>query len=356
MKNFIMINLMHNMLSHCSRRTIVITGGAGYIGSIVAHYLTQAGYAVVIIDIMHIPQALCHNINIFYFQGDYADVELWQKITTQFSCDFLIHLAAFIEVGESVLKPAAYYENNVAKFIRMLEIVRQAGITGIIAASSSAVYGNPCAVPIPEHHQRAALSPYGRTKMMLEDVLIDYHYAYGIKVAMLRFANVAGSLPEYGLGECHNPETHLIPRIISAIQQRQNFVLHGNDYPTPDGTCLRDFVHVYDVARLHGMLLDMFYIGNNEKPIVLNVGSGAGSSVRKVIATVESVMCNKVLIEEKQRRAGDTPTIILDISEAYQLVGWQPIASDLTNIVASACQFHAMVHKELFVQRDLSLL
>jgi UDP-glucose 4-epimerase len=337
-----MKGLKMNMRPGKALRIVLITGGSGYIGSIVAHELIHLGYRIVVLDKRPLPFALQNNNNISFFQGDYADPDVWQKIMANWSCEVLIHLAACIEVGESFTDPARYYDNNVVKFIRMLDLMRQAHIPSIIAASSSAVYGDPRTIPMSEQHQRMPLSPYGRTKMMLEDILYDYHNAYEINIVILRFANVAGGLSGCLLGECHDPETHLIPRLISSVYSEQKFLLHGNDYPTADGTCVRDFVHVHDVARLHSMLLDMLYEQQITKPVVLNVGSGKGNSVRSVIAAVEATMQKMIILEEKPRRPGDAPSIVLDISAAYRLVRWQPLASDLTPIIVSACQFHAL--------------
>lgn len=324
-------------------RTILITGGAGYIGSVTAHALISLGYFVVIIDTQFLPKSLADCPAIKFFHGDYADPLLWRAMTSTYTFDAVIHFAAFIEVGESVVLPAAYYENNVLKLISMLSLVKQANIRTVIAASSSAVYGNPLNYPMTEQHQRMPLSPYGRTKVMLEDILLDYHAAYGLNVALLRFANVAGALPDEQLGECHDPETHLIPRVMSALATGTTFFLQGNDYDTPDGTCLRDFVHVHDVARLHAMLLDLFYTQATPKAVVLNVGSGCATSVREIVAMVSSVMNKKVVLEERPRRPGDTSVIVLDISEAYKIVGWQPFMSDVRTIVESAVAFFKAV-------------
>lgn len=334
-----MDTLIGNRIDSLSR-TIVITGGAGYIGSVIAHHLVDMGYVVVVIDKKPLPIALRSCGSLFFFQGDCADPIVWDSIASQFTCDIVIHLAAFIEVGESVLRPAEYYDNNVAKLIAMMNCIRHSGIRGIIAASSSAVYGNPHELPTPEHHQRTPLSPYGRTKVMLEDILVDYHHAYGFNVALLRFANVSGGLPAYGLGECHEPEAHLIPRLINAVHQGQSFLLYGTDHATPDGTCMRDFVHVYDVARLHGLLLSLFCEREHLSPVVLNVGSGVGTSVQQMISHVSATMDKHIVVEEMPRRVGDAPYIVLDIRAAHELVGWQPIASDIKNIVTSAYHFH----------------
>jgi UDP-glucose 4-epimerase len=297
-------------------------------------------YYIVIIDAQPLPVVLTRYDRIVFYQGDCGNHTLWQKITETYRCEAVIHLAAFIEVAESVRDPSRYYHNNIRTFITMLDAVLVARIPLVIAASSSSVYGDPRVIPIPENHERRPLSPYARTKVMLEDILVDYHAAYGLKVGILRFANVAGALPEVGLGECHDPESHLIPRIFQALHTNTEFYIQGTDYPTQDGTCLRDFVHVYDVAHMHRLLLQYLMAHHNTDPIILNVGSGKGVSVREVLQSVQAVTRLSVQSKEIPRRPGDTPAIILDTREAMQLLNWKPERSDLAAIVHDAYTFY----------------
>jgi len=317
---------------------VIVTGGSGYIGSVTARELVNLGYHVVIIDKKPLPHALTNCTHIQFVQGDYSDEVIWNHICDYFHVRAVIHLAALIEVGESVADPAAYYDNNVLKFIRMLSYVRKANISTIIAASSSAVYGNPCAVPIDELHMRNPLSPYGRTKVILEDILCDYHAAYGLSVAIMRFANVAGAVLEYGLGEHHDPETHLIPRVIVELRAGNPLYIYGNDYDTPDGTCLRDFVHVHDVARLQALLVDKASQRWTE-PLVLNVGSGTAISVKEVIDVASEIVQKKAVLRASSRRPGDAQEIVLTIDKACQVLGWKPLISDIRTIIQSVYDY-----------------
>lgn len=318
---------------------IVVTGGAGYVGSVVVHELCALSYQVIVLDTKPLPQALQKNRAVVWCQGNYGDAAVWKRIREKYPCDAVIHLAASIEVAESVVDPLGYYHNNVGNVISMLQALRDMPLRCLIAASSSAVYGNPLTVPIAESHPRNPLSPYGRTKVMLEDILTDFQAAYGVKVGLLRFANVAGALPEARLGECHEPETHLIPRALRALHESTEFLVRGTDYATPDGTCLRDFVHVHDVARLHASLLGFLCTHDVAQPLIFNVGSGRASSVSQVLATVEQVTHRTLRRTEMPRRPGDASAIVLDIAAARNVLSWQPERSDLATIIRDAYAF-----------------
>lgn len=323
---------------------VVVTGGAGYIGSVVAHVLVTAGYQVSIVD--HAPQEQLPAVlrdKVTYLSCDIAHVVVAQFFL-QNKIHAVIHLAASIEVGESVVNPERYYDNNLCKTMQLLRFMRDANVPVIIAASSSAVYGSPhCdahGVPLPfrEDDLCHPCSPYGRTKLAMEWVLRDYETAYGIQYGILRFCNVAGAVPEIGLGERHVPETHLIPCIMHAIAQGRTPLLFGADHPTPDGSCIRDYVHVLDVAQAHLLLLEYLLAGGAST--TCTIGSGHGSSVLEVIAAINTVMGTSCLPVTHPRRTGDPARIVADITRAQSLLGWQPQHSSLDEIVKSAAHFY----------------
>lgn len=323
---------------------IIVTGGAGYIGSVVAHALVTAGYKVSIVD--HAPQEKLPAVlreAVTYLSCDIAD-PLVADFFLQNKVHAVIHLAASIEVGESVVEPERYYDNNLCKTMQLLRYMRIAHVPLIIAASSSAVYGplnsdsQGAPLPFREDDPCNPCSPYGRTKLVMEWVLRDYETAYGIRHGILRFCNVAGAVPKIGLGERHEPETHLIPCIMHAIAQGRTPCLFGADHPTPDGSCIRDFVHVLDVAQAHLLLLEYLLAGGASATCTL--GSGVGSSVLEVIAALNTVMGTAYSPVIQPRRPGDPARIVADITRAHDLFGWQPQHSTLDEIVKSAAHFY----------------
>jgi UDP-glucose 4-epimerase len=327
---------------------IVITGGAGYIGSVVAHTLLSAGYRVTIIDhapISHLPTVLRERAT--YLCCNFAD-SLVADYFTAHRIDALVHLAASIEVGASVTNPAHYYQNNVVKTIQLLDMARDTHIPVVIAASSSAVYGTQSAegeTDIPRLREESACdpcSPYGRTKLMMEWILKDYETAYGMRYGLLRFCNVAGAVPGLGLGERHRPETHLIPCLIDALMHGQLGRVYGTDHPTPDGSCVRDFVHVADVAGIHAHLLDYLLAGGNS--LTCTVGSGEGSSVFEVLRAVQKALGQPESTPQLHaRRPGDPAYLVADITLARTTLNWQPQQSALDYIVNSAVQFYTNI-------------
>lgn len=311
--------------------TILITGGAGYVGSHVSCLLAQNGYSVIVLDSfkhkqqVDLPWATIINM-------DFSDQALLATIFKRYNISAVIHCAASIEVGISVKKPLQFYENNVAKTIMLLDSMVQHNVLNFIFSSSCAVYGEPQFLPIPEDHPKNPTNPYGRSKLIIEDVLYDAQRAYGLNYAALRYFNVAGAWPEFGLYEQHDPETHLIPLLIRAAQYRNNFVVYGNNYPTYDGTAVRDYIHVRDVAQAHLQALT-FILKNNFG--VFNIGSGLGTSVQEMIQAIKLFSGLIVNAQFKERRAGDVAALIADISYARQLLQWVPQYSALSTILSS---------------------
>lgn len=321
-----------------NRGSILVTGGAGYVGTAVIHTLHTAGYAAVAID--HARENVCLPDTIPYFCMNYGDAPALSSLCKDFMITAVIHLAASIEVGASVADPALYYSNNCAQLIRFLDTVRQAGIPSIIAASSSAVYGIPQSDRMDETHQTVPLSPYGRSKLFLEWILQDYAYAYGIRAVALRYANIAGALPAHTIGERHNPETHLIPRALAALDKQEPLTVYGTDYPTPDGSCLRDFVHIADVA--HANLCALNYLERSQQPHLLtcNIGSGQATSVHTLIQAINQCHSRSVPVIYGARRCGDPASIVLTIDRAEAKIGWIPQQSSIMTIVRDASAFY----------------
>ena len=284
---------------------ILVVGGAGYIGSHMVKLLGQRGCAVTTLDDLssgHRDAVLTGD----FVQGDMADTELLRSLFVRRKYDAVMHFASFIEVGESVREPAKYYRNNVANTLTLLAAMREAGIDRFIFSSTAAIFGSPQYVPIDERHPRAPISPYGRTKNMVEDVLSDYERAYGLRSACLRYFNAAGADPEAKLGERHDPESHLIPLALQAASgRRAGLSVYGTDYDTPDGTCIRDYVHVSDLCEAHWLALESLRDGASSQ--AYNLGNGNGFSVLEVIETAKKVTGVDFAVKHEARRAGDPP-------------------------------------------------
>lgn len=323
------------------RPAILVTGGAGYIGSTIALLLAQKGYFVVVID--HKNPATCFLSltltadQFVYIQADIAQRAIIQTVCETYAIVACIHCAAFIEVGESVKQPQAYYHNNVVKSIQLIDALRAAHVTNIIFSSSCAVYGKPQYLPLDEQHPKAPMSPYGCTKLFVESILQDYAQAYGIHYGILRYFNAAGALPNYWLGERHTPESHLIPLALHAAYTQQPFTVFGSDYPTPDGTCVRDYIHVADLAYAHIKTLE--YLLQKQESIICNLGTGTGYSVLQVLQTIETVTGSTIQKVFIPRRPGDPDTLVATAHHATNMLGWKP-QLNLTEMIASAHQFY----------------
>lgn len=316
---------------------VLVTGGAGYVGAPTVRRLTQAGHQVWVLDNL----SMGHRSTVPEERLIVADLnqpERLEQVLIELRIEAVVHFAALAYVGESVRTPAQYYQNNVINTLTLLERMRRCGVFRLVFSSSCAVYGIPGRIPIPEDAPRHPVSPYGNTKLACELALADYASAYGFAVAALRYFNAAGATADGKLGEDHRPETHLIPKAIFAALGRIPFVeVHGTDYPTPDGTCIRDYVHIEDLAEAHRLALDHLVPGQF---LTLNVGIGRGSSVRDVIRAVEVVSGRVVPVREGPRRPGDPAELVADASQIQRQLGWQPRFPELLSIVETAWRWH----------------
>lgn len=317
-----------------SQQTILITGGAGYIGSHTAKEMTKQGYSVVVLDSLEKghEQALA---NCDFEKCDLRDLEAVKSVFAKRKVDGVIHFAAYASVPDSVIDPAKYYENNIIGGLNLLKAMREADVTRIVFSSSAAVYGEPKSSPILENSDKQPTNPYGWTKLQFEQILADYDRAYGIKSVCLRYFCAAGADPEGKLGEAHEPETHVIPMaILTALGRRPEFKIFGTDYPTPDGTGVRDFIHVTDLATAHIASLD--YLRNGGESNQFNCGNEKGFSVREIVDTVMEVTGNKFSVKEEPRRPGDPAILVADTKKAQSRLGFKPQFSDIDTIVRTS--------------------
>ena len=332
---------------------ILITGGAGYIGSHIGYLAAQKGYEVIVLDAFR-HQQMFNPMWARIIKGDYADRELLRSIFVNHKIQAVIHCAAFIEVKESVINPIAYYENNVSKTITLLEEMIAAQVKKIIFSSSCAVYGQPQFLPLTESHPINPMSPYGKTKAMVESILADAANAAGVEYVSLRYFNAAGALPEEFLGEQHQPESHLIPLLLRAALIKAPFSVFGTEYPTKDGTAIRDFVHVLDIAQAH--LLALEHLQNGYPSDVFNLGTGNGFSIKEMIHAAQEVCASEIKIQYAQPRAGDPHTLVADPSKAKTILRWQPIYSDLPFILRSALAFIRQQEVRINQNNDAALV
>ncbi|WP_066426474.1 UDP-glucose 4-epimerase GalE [Anabaena sp. 4-3] len=326
--------------------SILVTGGAGYIGSHTVLALKQAGYDVVILDnLVYGHRDLVEKVlQVELIEGDTSDRPLLDNLFTTRNFAAVMHFSAYAYVGESVSDPAKYYRNNVVGTLVLLEAMLAASIKNFVFSSTCATYGVPNVVPIPENHPQNPINPYGATKLMVERILSDFDGAYGLKSVRFRYFNAAGAHPDGLLGEDHNPETHLIPLVLlTALGKRKSISIFGTDYPTPDGTCIRDYIHVSDLADAHVLGLEYLLKGGDSE--VFNLGNGQGFSVREVIAAAEQVTGLTIPTQECDRRPGDPPSLIGSGEKARKILGWQPQYPNIQDIVAHAWQWHLNRHK-----------
>ncbi|MFN6539689.1 MAG: UDP-glucose 4-epimerase GalE [Nostoc sp. EkiNYC01] len=330
------------------KSTILVTGGAGYIGSHTVLALKQAGYNVVILDnLVYGHRDLVEKVlEVELIVGDTGDRPLLDRLFQTHDIEAVMHFSAYAYVGESVTDPAKYYRNNVLGTLTLLEAMLAASVKKFVFSSTCATYGVPEFVPIPETHPQNPINPYGASKLMVERILADFDVAYGFKSVRFRYFNAAGANPDGLLGEDHNPETHLIPLVLlTALGKRESISIFGTDYPTPDGTCIRDYIHVNDLADAHILGLEYLLKGGDSE--VFNLGNGSGFSVREVIAAVEAVTGVPIPVEERDRRPGDPPNLIGASEKARTTLGWQPQYTSIKDIVAHAWQWHQQRHHSI---------
>lgn len=315
---------------------ILVTGGTGYIGSVTVERLLAKGEQVVVLDDLARGHRAALSPDVPFYQGKTGDRDLIARIVREHTLESCIHFAALIEVGESVLEPAKYFENNVGQGTLLMGALVQAGVRRVVFSSTAAVYGDPEQIPITEDSRKWPKNPYGWSKFFIEQLLNAYDAAYGLKFVALRYFNAAGATER--CGEDHRPESHLIPNVLAAAQGRQQAIrVFGNNYPTPDGTPIRDYIHVVDLADAHIRALEHLRSGGSSD--FLNLGTGSGYSVLQVIDCVREVTGRDIPVRIEPPRAGDPARLIADPSRAKSVLGWQPAASDLRSIIGSAWQW-----------------
>jgi UDP-glucose 4-epimerase len=325
--------------------TILVTGGAGYIGSHAVLALQQSGYRVVVLDnLVYGHRELVEQVlQAELIVGDTNDRPLLDRIFATYDIAAVMHFAAYAYVGESVSDPAKYYRNNVIGTLTLLEAMITANVKKFVFSSTCATYGIPKTVPIPEAHPQDPINPYGATKLMVERILADFDVAHQFKSVCFRYFNAAGADPDGRLGEDHNPETHLIPLVLlTAMGKRDSISVFGTDYPTPDGTCIRDYIHVADLATAHVLGLDYLLKGGNSE--AFNLGNGNGFSVKQVIDAAQQVTGRSIKVVECDRRPGDPPALVGSSEKARTMLGWQPQYPDIQPIIAHAWNWHQIRH------------
>jgi UDP-arabinose 4-epimerase len=317
---------------------ILVTGGAGYVGSHTCKALAMAGLEPVVYDNLSSGHAWAVKWGPLE-RGDIADRRRLDSVISAYRPVAIMHFAAFAYVGESVVEPAKYYRNNVAGTLNLLEAARDNAISDFVFSSSCATYGIPAIIPIVEDTPQKPINPYGNSKQMVETILSDFGRAYGLRSIILRYFNAAGADPDNQIGEDHDPETHLIPLTLDAASgRRENMTILGTDYDTPDGTCIRDYIHVSDLADAHVRALQRLLDG--QQPDSFNLGNDNGFSVRQVIECVERVAGARVYANSAPRRPGDPPVLVSDSTRARTILGWQPQITALDDIVRTAWAWH----------------
>lgn len=316
--------------------TILVTGGAGYIGSVTAHLLKRRGYGVVIVD--DLSRGHEHNIRGLPFHKlNIAETAALAEVLSREHVDAVIHFAAHSMVGESAQKPELYFLNNDGGSASLFSAMIQANVQRLVFSSTAAVYGTPKTAPIPEELPFDPVNPYGESKVLVEKMLKWMDRCRGLRSIALRYFNACGADPDSGLGEEHHPETHLIPLLLRAILSGKPMTIFGADYDTPDGTCIRDYIHVTDLAEAHIVAIEQLLAGGTSD--VFNVGTGAGQSVLEVLKAAEKVTGRKVPHQIGARRAGDPPVLVADSAKLRRTLGWKPKFTDIQDIVATAWQF-----------------
>lgn len=318
---------------------LLIVGGAGYIGSHMVKQLVRGGHEVVVLD--NLSTGLRSMLRYGrLIEGDLADYDLLDTLFSKHRFDGVMHFAANSLVGESVSDPSKYYRNNVANTLNLLDVMVRHQVRHFIFSSTAATFGEPEYSPIDERHPQSPINPYGASKLMVERVLKDYASAYGLNSVSLRYFNACGADPEGEIGECHDPETHLIPLILQAASgRREAITVFGRDYATDDGTCIRDYIHIEDLCSAHALALEALVSSRQQGALAYNLGNGDGFSVQQVIEVAQGVVARdgcSIKVEEGARRAGDPAVLVADATYARAELGWQPCYADLPTIIEHA--------------------
>ena len=322
-----------------SKKNVLVTGGAGYIGSHTCKKLAEFGYNPVTYDNLIYGHERAVKWGPFEY-GDILDNERLTQVFKLYHPIAVIHFAAFAYVGESVEEPGRYYKNNVSGTISLLETMRLFGCNKIIFSSTCATFGIPNSLPITELSQQDPINPYGKTKLMIEQMLKDYNDAYGMRHVILRYFNAAGADPDFEVGEDHTPETHLIPLVIdAALGKRDKIEVFGTDYDTPDGTAIRDYIHVTDLADAHMKSLNL--LEEKGESNQFNLGTGNGISVQEIIDAIKGISNKQIPVKYGMRRGGDPPALVADALKAREVLDWHPVYSDLKTIIETAWGWHS---------------
>lgn len=317
---------------------VLVCGGAGYIGSHVNKQLNKEGYETVVFDNLIYGHREAVKWGHFV-QGDLKNIDEIEAVFQKYSIEAVFHFAAYAYVGESVKEPEKYYYNNVANTLNLLHVMKKYGCNKIIFSSTCATYGEPERIPITEDMQQSPINPYGASKLMVETIFQDYSKAYDLKFVVLRYFNAAGADPEGEIGESHTPETHLIPLVLDAASgKRQDIKVFGTDYDTPDGSCIRDYIHVYDLATAH--LLALHYLEEGKESNFFNLGNALGTSVLEVVESVKKVTNRKFRVTMTDRREGDPAKLVGSSEKAQKVLGWKPVYGDIDTIVEHAWKWH----------------
>lgn len=315
---------------------VLITGGAGYIGGTVGRVMMEAGHQIVVYDNLCHAQRSAVPPGATFIQGDIGDQSRLEAVFQEHRTEAVLHFAALIEAGESMQQPERYFSNNTASTLRLLQAMLASKVQKLVFSSTAAVYGEPESTPISEDAALHPTNPYGESKLLVEQMLVWLHRIHGLRYASLRYFNVAGAMPDRG--EAHEPESHLIPLILDvALGRRRNIRIYGSDYPTPDGTCVRDYIHVRDLADAHVLALQAL---EQQGRMIYNLGNGQGFSVRQVVESARRVTGHPIPVEEVPRRPGDPAVLVASSAKIARELGWQPRYPDLDQIMASAWEWH----------------
>lgn len=318
---------------------ILVLGGAGYIGSHTVDELVNQGYDTVVIDNLCLGHRQAVHPDARFYEGDIRDKAFMESVFEKENIEGVVHFAAFSQVGESVEKPLKYFDDNVAGMITLLEVMHKYNVKHIVFSSTAATYGEPETMPIREDFPTVPKNPYGESKLMMEKMMKWCDEAYGMKYVALRYFNVAGAKPDGSIGEDHRPETHLVPIILQvALGQRDELSIYGDDYPTEDGTCIRDYVQVCDLARAHILALDYLLKGGDSD--VFNLGSEKGFTVKEMLEAARRVTNKEIPAKVAPRRAGDPASLVASPEKVERVLGWKPEYKDIESIIATAWTWH----------------